>query len=266
MVARISDRLWLSARTLERGAFNLRTLRHGQFDGVMATMKQSGTHWVMYMLSLILARLHDLPPPLYFADTSIVGNPKFREIPRIRYVHCPPHYLLRSRTFSRWLHLPRHLVMVRDLRAALVSHYEKRKSDYNVDFSTYLRGDVSGKKYADDIWVRIRFLNGWGPVVERHPEAIAVLKYEDLLADTRGCLARVCDHFNFEGVTPDLLDEVVAASSKAEAAKRSNPRAKLRSVRLDPRPAIEWYSEKDLRFVADLCRRHLKHTFGYQYE
>ena len=127
--------------------------------------------------------------------------------------------------------LPRHLILVRDIRDALVSHYEKRKSDYNVDFSTYLLGDARGKKYADDIWARIQYMNGWGAVAERHPVYAVVLKYEDLLADTRDQLARVCDHFNIEGVTPDLLDEVVAAASKAEMAKLSDPIAK-RTVRM----------------------------------
>ncbi len=36
-------------------------------------------------------------------------------------------------------------------------------------------------------------------------------------------------------------------------------------VRMDPRPSEEWYSDEDRRFVAELCRRNLKHTFGYQY-
>ncbi len=265
MVGHMSEQLWLRAHSLERGVFNLRTLRHGQFDGVLATMKQSGTHWLGYMLSLILARLHGLPPPPDIKDKSIVRSPKFREIPRIRHVHCPPHYLLRSHMVHRWLHLPRHLILVRDIRDALVSHYEKRKSDYNVDFSTYLRGDPSGKKYKDDIWVRILYMNGWGGVAERHPEQAVVLKYEDLKADTRGQLARVCDHFNIEGVTPDLLDEVIAAASKTEMVKRTKPGAKLRTVRMDPRPTGEWYSDDDRRVFAELCRRHLKYTFGYRY-
>ena len=81
-------------------------------------------------------------------------------------------------------------------------------------------------------------------------------------ADTRGQLAWVCDHFNIEGATPDLLDEVVAAASKAEMAKRSKPKAKLRSVRMGARPADEWYSDEDRRFVTEVCRRYLKHTFG----
>ena len=265
MVIRTSDELGLKARSLECGLLNLRTIRHQRYDGILVTMHQAGSHWVWYMLSLILARLHDLPPPSHIGDKSIVGSPKFRHIPRILHTHCSPHYLLRSRTFFRWLHFPRHLLLVRDIRDASVSHYERRKSRYNVDFSTYLRGDARGKKYRDDIWMRIRFLNGWGAVVERQPEQVAVLKYEDLKADTRGQVAWVCDHFNIRGTTPDLLDEVVAAAAKAEMAKRLKPGKTNTAIRMDPRPADEWYSDADRRFFAEVLRRNLKYTFGYQY-
>ena len=155
---------------------------------------------------------------------------------------------------------------MRDIRDSLVSQYEKYKSEYNVDFSTFLRGGVRGKKYSYySIWTRIQFLNGWGAVVERNAEEVAVLKYEDLKADTRGRLARVCEHFNIEGVTPDVLDEVVAAASKAEMSKLPNPKGKSFVIRTDPRPAEDWFSDEDRRFVAEVCRRHLKYTFGYRY-
>ncbi len=155
--------------------------------------------------------------------------------------------------------------MVRDIRDLSVSHYEKHKDTYNVDFSTYLRGDARGKTYRLDMWTRIRFLNGWGAVAERQPEQVAVLKYEDFVADARGQLARVCDHFKIKGVTPDLLDEVVSAASKAEMAKSPIPKSKKAVVRMEPRPTDEWYSDEDRRFVAEICRRNLKYTFGYQY-
>jgi hypothetical protein len=269
MVVRRSDELRFRARSLNHGLFNPTTLRRRHFDGFIASMQQSGSHWLKYMLGLTLARLYDLPPPSHFQDDSVVGHlkspPLYPQIPQIVHSHSIPHYLLRSRTLFRLLHFPRYLVLVCDLRDLLVFHYEKHKGKYNVDFSTYLRGDVRGKTYQPNIWTRIRFSNGWGAVVERHPKHAAVLKYEDLKADTRGQLARVCDHFNFEGVTPDMLDEVAAATSKAEMAKLPNPKAKLIAARMDSRPADEWFSDEDRRFLAEVCRRHLKYTYGYQY-
>ncbi len=269
MIVRTSDELRFRARSLNRALFNPPTLRHRHFDGFIASMHQSGTHWFKYMLGLTLAKLYDLPPPTHIQDDSIVGHPKspplYPQIPQIVHSHSIPHYLLRSRTLIRLLYFPRHLILVRDIRDGLVAHYEKFKSVYNVDFSTYLRGDVRGRKYNDDIWLRIRFLNGWGPVAERHPERAAVLTYEDLKADTRGQLARVCAYFDIKGVSPDLLDEVVASASKEEMAKRPNPNVILTVVRMDTRLAEEWYTEEDRRFVSELCRRNLKYTFGYQY-
>ena len=263
MVLPIADRLRFHARSIEHGLLKLPRLGGRNCTALLATMPQSGTTWTMYLLSLTLAKLYGLPPPVYIQDHSIVGKPIYPQIPRIINSSLVPHYLLRSRALFRFFHFPKHLIVVRDLRDSLVSHYEKQKSDYKVDFSTYLRGDVRRKMYRNDIWTRIHYMNGWGAVVERHPEQAAVLKYEDLKADTRGQLARICDHFNFEGVTPDLLDEVVAAASKENMAKRENP--KYHVVRLDPRPADEWYSDEDRRFVAEVCRRYLKYTFGYRF-
>ncbi len=272
MRIRTSDELRLRARSLNRALFNPPTLRYRHFDGLIATMQHSGTHWLKYMLGLTLAKLYNLPPPANIGDGSIVGTlkspPLYAQIPQIVSTHSIPHILLRSRTFFRILYFPRYLILVRDIRAVLVSHYERRKGQYDVDFPTYLRGDVRGKTYRHDIWTRIRWLNGWGAVVEHHPEQTAVLKYEDLKADTRGELTRVCDYFKINGVTPDLLDQVIAASSKEEMAKRLDPQwtgAKWKAVRMDPRPSEEWYSDEDRRFVAELCRRNLKYTFGYQY-
>ena len=269
MLIRTSDELRLIARSLNRGLFNPPTLRHRNCDGLIAGMQQSGNHWLKYMLGLTLAKLYNLAPPSHLADNSLVGHPKkppiYPQIPQIVTTHSIPHYLLRSRMLLRLVHFPKYLIAVRDVRDALVAAYEKHKGDFDVDFATYLRGHVRGKKYKYDIWLRIRFLNGWGAVVERHPERVAVLKYEDLKADTRGQLASVCDHFDIKGVAPELLDEVVAEASKEEMAKRPSPDWRLPVVRTDPRPPHEWYSEEDRRFFAEVCRRNLKYTFGYQY-
>ena len=194
MAVRTSDELLLRLRSLDHSVFNLRTLRHRHFDAVLVSMRQSGTHWVWYMLSLTLAKLYDLPPPTYIGDKSIVGSPKipplYTQIPQIYHTHRIPHYSLRSRVIFRLLGFPRHLILVRDLRDSLVSHYEKHKGSYQVSFSTFLRGDIRRNAYRYDIWTRIQYLNGWGAVAERHPEDVAVLKYEDLVADTPGQLGR----------------------------------------------------------------------------
>ncbi len=269
MEIRTYDELWLKAYSLHSGLFDTRTLRRRNFDGFIATMTQSGTHWLKYMLILTLAKLYNLPPPPCLPDNSIVGRSKsppiYAHIPQIVIGHSVPHYLLRSHTLFRFLHFPKYLILVRDVRAGVVALYEKQKSVFNVDFSTYLRSDLLGPKSGYDMWTRFRFLNSWGPVVERHPEQTAVLKYEDLKADTRGQLAGVCDYFDIKGVSPDLLDEVIDGATKEKMAKLMKHKKHKSVVRMDSRPSEEWYSEEDRRFVAELCRRNLKHTFGYKY-
>ena len=264
MVIRSSDQLRHWARGLNHGLLKPQPLLlHRRFDGVLVSMPHSGWPWLRYMLGLILAKLYDLPPPSDIHDDKIIGNIIYPQIPQVLCTHTIPHYFFRSRTLFRLFHFPRHLVVVRDLRDSLVFHYEKRNHVYNVDFSTYLRGDARGKTYRNDIWTRIHFMNGWGTVVERHPEQAAALRYEDFLADPRGRLAQICAHFNIEGVPPNVLDEVVAVSSKSEMAKRTERRSLTLSI--EPRPAEEWFSDEDRRFLAEVCRRHLKYTFGYQY-
>lgn len=258
------------ARCVNRGLFTSATLRRRRdYDGFMASVKQSGTHWVKYMLGLTLARIHGLPEPAHIQDDSIVGHPKapprYAGIPRIVNSHSMPHYLQRSALANQLLGLPPTLILVRDLRDALVAGYEKWKYDYHVDFSTYLRGDVNGKRYDTDIWEQLRFLNGWGAVAAGNPARTAILRYEDLRADTLGELARVCDFFGINGATPDLLALVIADATKERMAERPNPAIKRPAVRLDDRSAARWYNDADRHFVSALCRRHLRYDFGYDY-
>ncbi len=92
-----------------------------------------------------------------------------------------------------------------------------------------------------------------------------MLKYEDLRADPGAALARVMAFFDIEGATPELVERVVAAASKAEMARRPNPEVKLTVVRMDETPSEDWFSDEDRRFLSEVCRRNLKHTFGYEY-
>ena len=71
MLIQTSDALRLRVRSLNRGLFNLPTLRHRHFDGIIVAMQQSGTHWLRYMLGLTLAKLFNLPLPFHIGDISI---------------------------------------------------------------------------------------------------------------------------------------------------------------------------------------------------
>ena len=221
------------------------------------------------MLGLTLADIYNLSPPKHIQDDSVVGHPKtpplYPQIPQIIHSHSIPHFLLKSRLILSTFHFPKYLILIRDVRHTLVSYYEKWNHVYGVDFSTFVRGDVRGKKFRKDVWFYIQFLNDWGALVAHHPERIAVLKYEEIRADPVGELARVLDYFGIAGATPQLLKSVVAKASKSEMANRPNPRVKASVVRMDDRSSAEWFSEEDRLFISQICRRNLKYTFGYQY-
>ena len=50
---------------------NFTLLRHGAFDGMLCTSKNSGTHWVKYMLAIALAETYGIAPPQYFSEDAV---------------------------------------------------------------------------------------------------------------------------------------------------------------------------------------------------
>ncbi|MDX1293222.1 MAG: sulfotransferase family protein, partial [Hyphomonas sp.] len=88
------------AKVLNESWTNFSVLRHGRFDGVLVTSKNSGTHWLKYMLAIALAETHGIPHPAYFSENAVrpyIGWPKddvtFPELPRLAFSHTIPHHL-----------------------------------------------------------------------------------------------------------------------------------------------------------------------------
>lgn len=253
--------------TLNRRWSNASLLRHRAFDGHIVTMHQSGTHWLKTMLSTVLRHIYDLPAPEYIQDNDIVGHtkerPKYAHIPQIVNSHGYPHALTLRLPL---VHFPRYLVLMRGLRESLVSHYERFKGDYgDVDFSTYLRGDVRQKKFHSDIFSRMRFMNEWGNLIEAYPDRIGVVKYEDMREDTTAALKRVCDFFKIEGATRDICAQAVEESRREKMAKKHNPEITTTVVRREHKPVETYYTPENQRAFEDICRRFLLHDFGYGY-
>lgn len=268
-----SSDLRFKLHCVNRGLFNVSTLRRRHFDGAIYSTKNSGAHWVKYMLGLVIAELHDLPPPEHLGCHSIIGHPKTRAfppgIPRIVTAHSIPHLALRLPLVYRHLAFPRAVILVRDIRTVLVSLYEKWHGEADLEFSTFIRGDVTRRQaYVCDIWELMHFYNYWGPIIERYPDRCIAVRYEDLGADTAAEMSRICRHFAIAGVTPEVLARVLRQATKEEMAKRPDPAEAQhwKVVRRDAKPPREWYSEADRRFVADTLRRNLDYNFGYSYE
>ena len=258
-----------------RDASNFALLKYRDFDGFLVSMQNAGTQWLKYMLSLAIARQYDLPPPRYVNNASsndLIGHPRhprlYPQAPRIASTHSIPHYLVDSRLLRHFVRFPPYVLLVRDIRGALVSNYEKWKTRYNVPFSVYLRGDPAGHRYKIDIWWCVHFLNRWGRVCERFPGSVMVIRYEELRQDTCAELRRIFDHFGLRQVSDEAIAWAVSESSKEKMARRYNPedREFNRSiVRMDERDPSAWFSPEDMGFFQGTLRKNLRYAFGYDY-
>jgi len=269
MTGLTADELRFRLKCVNRGLFNPTVVRRRAFEGHVTSPKQSGTHWVKYLLSLVLAELYDLPEPEHIRSNAIVGHPKapprYPGIPRIVTSHNHAHYLMRAPWAFRLLKLPRFVVLVRDVRAILVSNYEKWNGDYRVDFATYLRGDVRGKAFVTDIWEIMRFFNSWGPVAAAHTDAVIIQRYEDILADPEAAFARICRHLGIAGATDAVLARAIARSSREEMAKRPDPSEDHadKVVNVAARDPESRFDAEARAFLRETCRRNLHYDFGY---
>jgi len=262
-------KLRFDLRCLNHRWFNTTMIRRRDFDGHMASIPQSGRHWIIYMLSLCMAEVYDKPLPETIQSQDFVGDPKIRprypELPQLSSSHSLPHGLMYCPAVARRLKFPKYLIVVRDMRHSLVSCYEKWKKEYQVDFSTYLKSSPSGMGYHNDIWRQMQILNEWGRIAGMDEYESLVLKYEDLQADTAGSLSNICRFFEINA-SDAVIGRAVAASSKSAMKKISRPRNhKEVVVREDPRHPFEWFSAADREIFQSICARNLKRPLGYDY-
>ena len=248
------------------GNFALLSQRH--CVGQIASMHQSGTHWLKFMLANALSYQYGTPPPTYNHANDIIGGPRdpiiYAALPRLISSHSLPHPVLRLAAIQKLLGLPQYVVLVRDLRASLASNYVKWRARYGVDFSTYLRGDVAGRRYNSDIWWSLRFMNAWGAAAARAPHRITVLRYEDLQCDPSGELQRVAAHLGLE-LSAAAIAHGLAQADKSTMAQRDDPARPPGAVRVSGDEQLPRYSASDQTFVSAVCKRCLSHNFGYDY-
>jgi hypothetical protein len=250
--------------------FKLSLLRDRAADGHIVSMQQSGTHWLRHMLALVICRHYGLPEPASFDDRSIIGSHKHAaahaQIPRIFSTHNIPSPLVHAAPCRHALRFPRYIILIRDMRATLVSYYEKHHS-HAMSFSELLRaGRVLNKTVRWDLWRRIRFLNAWHRERTRLPaDQTLVVRYEDMQADTAGGLSRVWSFLQLPPQPPATFADAVARSSKSHLAKQEEGRDRPKIVHERKRSPLEWFNEDDRRYFSEVCRRHLRQSFGYDY-
>jgi hypothetical protein len=210
---------------LARPAFE-RALR--PTDVFLVGHPKSGNTWLAYLLAILLER--DDPDRV---DLVNVG----RSIP---FVHGRDHHIARygdlpnprvfRNEFPRYLdRYPRIIYLVRDPRAVLVSLWEMYRTmlgdrELSLDefFDQYLAGNGLFRHWNSD-------LERWDHQVERalvaaeHDARIAVVRYEDLVADRAGTLDRVAAFAGIDA-TPERRARAVALGA-FDAMQRLEDRA-----------------------------------------
>ena len=254
---------------------NFSLLKYRDFQGFLITGQHSGTHWLKYMLSLALADRYDLPPPQHTNNpdsNDFIGNPKhprkYTHTPRLASSHNIPNPLMRTGITHKFVKFPPYVILVRDIRAALVSHYEKHKERYDIDFSRFVRGNPAGDRHWADIWWHIRFCNSWGKINRLVPDNTLVVHYEQLQQDPMSHLVQIRDFFKLD-LHDSNLEFGVEHSSKKDMAAREKEKPEEKSyrfIRFDSRDPLSWYAEEDIRQFRAILDAHLKYRFDYDYD
>jgi hypothetical protein len=265
----LGSRARFAVRVLRADLANFFLLQYRTCDAFLITGKNSGTHWVKFMLSCAIARQYGVPPPARSSGRegdAIIGHPRWPSVhpglPRIGSSHSIP-----SVAFSWRLagldHAPV-VVLVRDIRDALASNYVKWRERYGVPFSQYLAGDPSGRRFVADVWWYVHFFNRWGDVARARPGKVLIVRYEDVQAAPAEWLRRVASHMG------------VALGEAALAAAMEYAERDAVLARLDPAygeviipdaaaRAEVAFSGADTALLDQILRRHLRHSLGYDY-
>ncbi|MES2034087.1 MAG: hypothetical protein V4466_07925, partial [Pseudomonadota bacterium] len=185
----------------------------GRVDGYLVTAKNSGTHGLRFMLSAAIANHLGLPAPARSSgpdSNAFIGHPKngwaHAQAPRIGSSHNIPSRLVSLLGAADLMQLPPTVVLVRDIREALLSYYVKWAERYELgSLADFVRRPAPGRRKVDDVWWFIRFFNRWGEALAARPRDILVVRHEDVKADPGAAVRRIWAHW---GVPPvEMFDK-----------------------------------------------------------
>lgn len=267
MSAAIDKQFRLKSRKDRWGNFTI--LRHRAFDGMLVTSKNSGTHWVKYMLAVALAETFGIEPPKYFSEASVrpyIGwakdRPVHSNLPRLAFSHTIPHQLANWPWARGLAGLPPYVLLVRHPMSILASHFTKWEWDIKVDWLTYLRGEPTGKQYRCDLYWIARFWNRWGSWLACDPERICLIHYEDVRKDPRGALQTIAAHWGIS-LSKVALDTALQAGSKDAMASKVDPNAEPNVLQNRQEQLVDQFSDEALMLYCERIERYFKYTLGY---
>ena len=228
---RVGNDLRFRIRVLRADLGNFGLIQHRYVDGFLISGKNSGSHWIKYMLSLALAEKHGLEPPRYCSGREadrIVGRAERgklgRGYPLIATSHTIPSILLCLLPLPRLVRQPPIVLLVRNIPDALRSNAFKWQDRHRATPSEYAAGDPSGRRFVADAWWYAHFFNRWGMFYRCHPERVLLVHYEDVLADASACVRRIADHLRLD-LSIAQISTAAANASKDHMRLRQDPDA-----------------------------------------
>jgi hypothetical protein len=265
----LPEALRFRLRVLQADLGNFFFIQHRHIDGFLVTGKNSGSHWLKFMLSAGLAQLHGLPLPSFStgqAADDIIGHPsrprRHTGIPLIGTSHSIPSAL--HRFVPRFLaRRPPIVVMVRDIDAALQSNYRKWHREYNAPPAAFAQGDPAGRRFVADVWWYVHLFNRWGAWAAADPARILIVRYEDLQADPALWVPRVASHLGL-GFDAAARATALSFTSKEAIRTRQDPNAGEIIVPDPEGPAAPSFTAADWQAIHGILDAHLRYDFGYR--
>jgi hypothetical protein len=212
--------------------------------------------------------MYGIDEPESINSFEIIGHPKVppihKNIPQIVHSHSIAHPLMSFKATNDAFSLPKYLLLVRDIRSTLESHYARDKKFYgDTSFSDFLRGDKKGGKFHKDIWWDIRFLNSWSRVIKADPGRVCVVRYEDLQADVASEVEKICTFFEIEA-SRESIDYAINGSTKDKMNDKKGY-GWVSIIRMNQVNVYEKYNDGDRTFIEQTLHKNLVDDFGYDY-
>jgi len=245
----------------------LAMVRKRRLDGMLATMRSSGSHYLQWMLCMTMCEGLGLDHPKHLNDPSLIGFmhdlPPRRDLPRVVRTHTEMPTPI-FKVLHRLVGFPHYVVLVRDLRATIVSYYEKDPpAKRRSTFSQYLRGKDTF--LTDHVLFRqMRFLNSWARVRQIDPGRLIVVRYEDMKESPARELERAWRFLKFPDVDQDVFRRAVELSTKDRMAQYEDGRER-RVVRKDKTHPHTWYDDDDRAYFQAAVDRYLLDDYGYDF-
>lgn len=191
--------------------------------------------------------------PMQPIDWRLARDPaRFAAVmrPRIYHTHMP-YYRIPALLAARM----DTVVLVRDLRDSLASQLVR---------DTQGRNDETAFVESGAIDEAIRFTNSWGSRTKRSPDRVTVVRYEDLMADPAGQLARMAARWHLD-LPEECLHEAVRRTSRDEMRKRMPVEAHDANSRVGLKSGGNGCSPAMRALIEERLRTSLRFTFGYDY-